>query len=41
MTVNPIITPVAGIAGLVIAFILLSRIVKKSGGDGKIAEIAV
>ncbi|MDE0595350.1 MAG: sodium-translocating pyrophosphatase [Roseibacillus sp.] len=40
MTVDPIITPIAGVAGLVIAFVLLSRIVRLSGGDGKIAEIA-
>ncbi len=40
MTVNPIITPIAGIAGLIIAFILLARIVKRPGGEGKVAEIA-
>jgi len=40
MTVNPIFTPAAGIVGLIIAFILLSRITKYSGGEGKVAEIA-
>lgn len=40
MTVAPIVTPLAGFAGLVIAFVLLSRIVKRSGGEGKVAEIA-
>ena len=40
MTVNPIFTPAAGIVGLIIAFILLSRIIKYSGGEGKVAEIA-
>ena len=40
MTVNPILVPIAGIIGLIIAFILLSRIVRYSGGEGKVAEIA-
>ena len=40
MTVNPIFPPAAGIVGLIIAFILLSRIIKYSGGEGKVAEIA-
>ena len=40
MNVNPIYTPAAGIVGLIIAFILLSRIVKRSGGEGQVAEIA-
>ncbi|MFP6878675.1 MAG: sodium-translocating pyrophosphatase, partial [Roseibacillus sp.] len=40
MTVHPIITPIAGLAGLLIAFILLARIVKRPGGEGKVAEIA-
>ncbi|MBT8045350.1 MAG: sodium-translocating pyrophosphatase [Verrucomicrobiae bacterium] len=37
---NPIITPIAGIAGLVIAFLILSKILKRPGGDGKVKEIA-
>ncbi|NIP94891.1 MAG: sodium/proton-translocating pyrophosphatase, partial [Akkermansiaceae bacterium] len=40
MNVNPIVTPLAGIAGLIIAFVLLARIVSRSGGEGTIAEIA-
>ena len=40
MTVDPIFTPAAGIVGLIIAFILLSRIIKYSGGEGQVAEIA-
>ncbi len=40
MQVDPILTPAAGIVGLITAFILLSRIVKRPGGEGKIAEIA-
>ena len=40
MNVPPILTPLAGIVGLIIAFILLSRIVRQSGGEGKVAEIA-
>jgi K(+)-stimulated pyrophosphate-energized sodium pump len=40
MNVNPIVTPLAGLAGLVVAFVLLLRILKRPGGEGKIAEIA-
>ena len=40
MQVNPIITPIAGIIGLIIAFVLLARIIKRPGGEGKVAEIA-
>ncbi len=40
MTVAPILVPIAGIVGLIIAFILLARIVRYSGGEGKVAEIA-
>ena len=40
MKVDPILTPAAGIVGLIIAFILLSRIVKRPGGEGKVAAIA-
>ncbi|NNM31353.1 MAG: sodium-translocating pyrophosphatase, partial [Akkermansiaceae bacterium] len=40
MTFNPLVTPLAGIAGLAIAFVLLARIAKRPGGDGKLAEIA-
>ena len=40
MTVSPILIPIAGITGLIIAFILLSRIVRYPGGEGKVAEIA-
>jgi K(+)-stimulated pyrophosphate-energized sodium pump len=40
MTEYTIITPIAGIAGMIIAFVLLARIVKRPGGEGKIAEIA-
>ena len=40
MTVPPILVPIAGIVGLIIAFILLARIVRYSGGEGKVAEIA-
>ena len=40
MNVHPIITPIAGVAGLIIAFVLLARIVKRSGGEGNIAAIA-
>ncbi|MCP5537802.1 MAG: sodium-translocating pyrophosphatase [Akkermansiaceae bacterium] len=37
---NPIVTPIAGIAGLVIAFLILSNILKRPGGEGKVKEIA-
>ena len=40
MTVSPILIPIAGITGLIIAFILLSRIVRYPGGEGKVAKIA-
>ncbi len=40
MNVPPILTPATGIVGLIIAFILLGRIVRLSGGEGKVAEIA-
>ena len=40
MTLPPILVPIAGIVGLIIAFILLARIVRYSGGEGKVAEIA-
>ncbi|MBQ65134.1 MAG: sodium-translocating pyrophosphatase [Euryarchaeota archaeon] len=40
MTVPPILVPIAGIVGLIIAFILLARIVRYSGGEGKVAKIA-
>ena len=40
MNVPPILTPVTGVVGLIIAFILLGRIVRLSGGEGKVAEIA-
>jgi K(+)-stimulated pyrophosphate-energized sodium pump len=40
MNVDPILTPAAGIVGLIIAFILLIRIVKRPGGEGNVAEIA-
>lgn len=34
------LTPIAGIVGLIIAGCLLSSIIKKPGGEGKVAEIA-
>ncbi len=37
---NPIITPFAGLAGLVIAFLILATILKRPGGEGKVKEIA-
>ena len=37
---NPIITPFAGLAGLVIAFLILATILKRSGGEGKVKSIA-
>jgi K(+)-stimulated pyrophosphate-energized sodium pump len=40
MNVDPIVTPIAGLAGLIIAFVLLVRIVKRPGGEGVVAEIA-
>jgi K(+)-stimulated pyrophosphate-energized sodium pump len=35
-----ILTPIAGLIGLLIAGFILASIVKKSGGEGKVAEIA-
>ncbi len=35
-----ILTPVAGLIGLLIAGVILASIVKKSGGEGRVAEIA-
>ena len=40
MTIPPIFVPIAGVVGLIIAFILLARIVRYSGGEGKVTEIA-
>ncbi len=40
MTIPPIFVPIAGVVGLITAFILLARIVRYSGGEGKVAEIA-
>jgi K(+)-stimulated pyrophosphate-energized sodium pump len=37
---NPILTPIAGIAGLGIAGIILATILKRPGGEGKVKEIA-
>lgn len=37
---NPIITPIAGLVGLGIAFAILASILKRSGGEGKVKEIA-
>ena len=37
---NPIITPFAGLAGLVVAFLILASILKRPGGEGKVKEIA-
>ncbi|MBT8036242.1 MAG: sodium-translocating pyrophosphatase [Verrucomicrobiae bacterium] len=37
---NPIITPIAGLAGLGIAGLILASILKRSGGEGKVKEIA-
>ena len=37
---NPIITPFAGLAGLVVAFLILATILKRPGGEGKVKEIA-
>ena len=34
------LTPIAGLIGLLIAGVILSSIVKKPGGEGKVAEIA-
>jgi K(+)-stimulated pyrophosphate-energized sodium pump len=40
MTPSLLITPIAGLVGLVLAFIFYRSIAKRSGGEGKIAEIA-
>ncbi len=37
---NPVITPIAGLVGLGIAFLILATILKRPGGDGKVKEIA-
>ena len=37
---NPVITPIAGLAGLAIAFIILATLLKRPGGEGKVKEIA-
>ncbi len=37
---NPILTPIAGIAGLGIAGLILATILKRPGGEGKVKEIA-
>ena len=40
MTPSLYITPIAGLAGLALAFVFYRAIAKRSGGEGKIAEIA-
>ncbi|MFC4991583.1 sodium-translocating pyrophosphatase [Rubritalea tangerina] len=40
MTQTYILTPIAGVVGLAIAGAILASITKKSGGEGKVAEIA-
>ena len=40
MTPSLYITPIAGIAGLALAFVFYRAIAKRDGGEGKIAEIA-
>jgi len=40
MTVHPLITPLIGILGLGIAFAFFLKIARRSGGEGKVAEIA-
>ncbi|MEJ6643662.1 MAG: sodium-translocating pyrophosphatase [Akkermansiaceae bacterium] len=40
MTVNTIITPLIGILGLGIAYLFFRNIASRSGGEGKVAEIA-
>lgn len=40
MSLAPIVTPLAGIAGLGIAFALFASIARRPGGEGKVAEIA-
>ena len=37
---TPIMTPIAGLAGLGIAFIILANILRRSGGEGKVKEIS-
>lgn len=36
----PLIAPILGVFGLIVAGFIYSRIIRQSGGDGKIAEIA-
>ena len=40
MTNNYILTPIAGLIGLAIAGAILRSVIKKDGGEGKVAEIA-
>ena len=40
MTPSLYITPIAGLVGLALAFVFYRAIAKRSGGEGKIAEIA-
>lgn len=37
---NPVLTPIAGLIGLGIAFVILASILKRSGGEGKVKEIS-
>lgn len=37
---NPIVTPLAGLVGLIIAFLILAGILKRPGGEGKVKAIA-
>ena len=37
---NPVITPLAGLAGLGIAFLILANLLKRPGGEGKVKAIA-
>lgn len=37
---HPAITPIAGLVGLGIAFLILATILKRPGGDGKVKQIA-
>ena len=40
MTFNTLITPAVGLLGLGMAYVLFSNIARRSGGEGKVAEIA-
>ena len=40
MTLSPIITPLAGVGGLMVAGVLYASIVRRPGGEGKVAQIA-